>query len=132
MSASEDRERYISKIAGLNEYQIAAMRTQAPHNDLTCAALGLSGEGAEALLEVMRLQISTGNFADLIKKHTAHGHALDRVKSAKELGDALWYIALAANRLGYTLEQIGQMNITKLAERYPEGFTVAASKHDGT
>lgn len=93
------------------------MRTDAPHSDLACAALGLTGEA--------------GEFADLIKKVAYHGHALDKVKAAKELGDVLWYLALAANRLGFGLDAIGAMNIAKLRERYPEGFTVEASKHNG-
>lgn len=101
----------------LDEYQARAMRTEAPHNDIVCAALGLTGEA--------------GEFADLIKKHVYHSHDLDKIKAAKELGDVLWYLALAAKRLGFGLDAIALMNVTKLEARYPEGFTVEASKHNG-
>lgn len=39
--------------------------------------LGLVGEGGEV--------------CDLVKKHVLHGHALDKAKLIKELGDVLWY-----------------------------------------
>lgn len=103
----------------LDEYQRLALRTKAPHNTLECAALGLAGE--------------SGEFADLIKKHVYHSHPLDRLKAAKEIGDVLWYCALAADVLGITLDDVAQMNVDKLAKRYPEGFSVERSKtHGGT
>lgn len=40
---------------------------------LACDGLGLTGEAGEV--------------AELLKKHVGHGHALDRDKLAKELGD---------------------------------------------
>jgi NTP pyrophosphatase (non-canonical NTP hydrolase) len=40
----------------------------------------------------------------------------------KELGDVLWYIAAIAEFNNYDLEQIAQMNITKLRQRYPNGY----------
>ncbi len=72
-------------------------------------ALGLTGEAGEV--------------ADLIKKHIGHGHPLDKTKTAKELGDDFWYIAVLACRIGYTLEDIARMNVAKLMARYPEGFS---------
>ena len=36
---------------------------------------------------------------------------------AKELGDVLWYLSVAASDLGYTLEEIAEMNIDKLRKR---------------
>ena len=35
----------------------------------------------------------------------------------KELGDVLWYVSQAAYELGYTLQDIAQENIFKLADR---------------
>jgi NTP pyrophosphatase (non-canonical NTP hydrolase) len=71
-------------------------------------ALGLSGEA--------------GEFNDLLKKHYFQGHPLDREHLAKELGDILWYIAIAADAIGYDLETIAYMNVRKLQVRYPNGF----------
>lgn len=38
-----------------------------------------------------------------------------------ELGDVMWYVALTAKGLGYTLEDIANHNIEKLSSRYPTG-----------
>lgn len=39
---------------------------------------------------------------------------------ALELGDVLWNVARLADELGYTLEQLFDMNINKLVKRYEE------------
>jgi NTP pyrophosphatase (non-canonical NTP hydrolase) len=88
-------------------------RSEALHIDerqallLECA-LGLAGEASE--------------FSEAIKKHFFHGHALDLGHLAEELGDTLWYAAVAAHALGFALDDIMQRNVDKLTERYPDGF----------
>lgn len=100
----------------LDEYQAEAART-APAltmaEGLTCAALGICGEG--------------GEFADLVKKWGYQGHPLDTDKIVKELGDVLWYVALAATTLRMTLSEVAEANVTKLRARYPDGFSSDAS-----
>ena len=94
------------------EYQQLAMRTMNPEMDSTAklsdAALGLCGE--------------SGEIADILKKYLYQGHGLDPTHIAKELGDVLWYVALACTALGMTMDKVMQMNIDKLKARYPEGF----------
>lgn len=96
----------------INEYQELAMRTLNPELDkkdvLINGVMGLCGESGEAI--------------DLVKKHLAQGHELDTEHLAKELGDIAWYLAETATAIGYSLEDIMQMNIEKLKKRYPEGF----------
>jgi len=96
----------------INEYQQLALRTLNPElsekDVLINGVMGLCGESGEAI--------------DLVKKHLAQGHPLDREKLAKELGDIAWYLAETAHSIGYSLEDILQMNIDKLKARYPEGF----------
>jgi len=70
--------------------------------------LGLTGEAGET--------------ADLVKKFIGHGHALDDDKLMNELGDTLWYLAVIADMMGYSLEDIAKRNIEKLKSRYPDGF----------
>lgn len=41
-----------------------------------------------------------------------------REKIKEELGDVLWYLSNAAMDLGFTLDEIAEGNITKLAERH--------------
>lgn len=96
----------------INEYQTLAMTTLNPDlsekDVLINGVMGLCGESGEAI--------------DIVKRHLAQGHELDREHLAKELGDIAWYIAETATALGYSLEDIFQMNIDKLKKRYPEGF----------
>ena len=97
----------------INEYQTLAMKTLNPALDkkdvLINGVMGLCGESGEAI--------------DIVKKWLAQGHALDREKLAKELGDIAGYLAETAYALDVPLEQILQGNIDKLAKRYPEGFS---------
>lgn len=103
----------------INDYQKLAMRTLNPDlsdkDILINGVMGLCGESGEAI--------------DIIKRHLAQGHDLDKEHLASELGDIAWYLAETATVLGYNLEDILQMNIDKLKKRYPEGFETEKSLH---
>jgi NTP pyrophosphatase (non-canonical NTP hydrolase) len=95
-------------------YQNEAGRTLPTETDigpgsLSCLAMGIAGEAGEV--------------ADLLKKTVHHGHPQDAEKERKELGDVLWYIAAICSRRGWDLYDIAQENLTKLAARYPDGFS---------
>lgn len=100
-----------------NEYQCLAMTTLNPalskKDVLINSVMGLCGESGEAI--------------DIVKKHLAQGHELDRDALAKELGDVAWYLAEAATALDMELDDILAANIEKLRRRYPEGFSVRDS-----
>lgn len=101
----------------LNDYQRLAMATLNPALDkkdvLINGVMGLCGEAGEAI--------------DIVKKHLAQGHALDRDALIKELGDVAWYLAETAYALDVPLEEVCQRNIDKLRARYPEGFSAEKS-----
>ena len=101
----------------INEYQDLAMRTLNPElsqkDVLINSVMGLCGESGECI--------------DIVKKWLAQGHALDKDKLAKELGDVAWYLAEAATALEIPLEEILAANIEKLKQRFPEGFTTEDS-----
>ncbi len=103
----------------INEYQRLAMTTLNPalskKDVLINGVMGLCGESGEAI--------------DIVKKHLAQGHALDKEKLAKELGDIAWYLAETATALDLNLEDIFEANIEKLRKRYPEGFDPQRSIH---
>lgn len=103
----------------LNEYQDEAARTGA-HSDfnpsgLSYLTLGLCGE--------------SGEFADHIKKWLGHGHDLDMSAMKKELGDVLWYLSQISKMLGFSLEEVAIANLDKLRVRYPDGFSIQASRN---
>ena len=106
----------------LNEYQELALRTAAPRegegsvnaeHDLLHAGMGFASEG--------------GEFLDVLKKKHAYDKPMDMVNLREEIGDIMWYCAIAARGLGTTLEDIATINIQKLAKRYPERFTAEAA-----
>lgn len=127
----------------MNEYQSLAMRTndnkasERLANKLTdftgaCwrdknktsvgniinACLGLSGE--------------TGEFNDLIKKWIFHEKPLDEEHAKKEAGDILWYLALLCEGFGWSLDEISEMNVDKLKNRYPQGFDTKLANNRAT
>jgi len=57
------------------------------------------------------------------------GHAFDEEHAKKELGDLLWFVAEYCTSMGWTLEDVMQLNIDKLIARYPEGFQAERSLH---
>jgi len=99
------------------EYQELAARTlnwDMKHNErLSMLSMGLAGESGEVV--------------DLLKKHVYHQHQLDIKKLKKELGDVLWYVAGLATVYGIPLSAIAEINIDKLKERYPDGFSFERS-----
>jgi NTP pyrophosphatase (non-canonical NTP hydrolase) len=75
---------------------------------LVHAAMGMLGEAAE--------------FSEQVKKRCFYGSKLDAENLHEELGDLLYYVAIALDELGLSFEGVMAGNIRKLAKRYPEGF----------
>lgn len=76
------------------------------------------------LHSLMGICTEVGELQDQLKKHLFYGKEIDRVNLVEELGDLLWYIALASDYLGVPLEKIMEINIEKLETRYKKkGFS---------
>ena len=93
-----------------NDYQTAALTTAIYPNqgqNFVYPTLGLVGEAGEV--------------AEKVKKIIRDGDGIltdvDRDNVAKELSDVCWYVAVLAYELDYTLAEIMQINLDKLASR---------------
>lgn len=98
----------------VNDYQEKACSTAIyPNrgNNLTYTVLGLLGESGEVAEKLKKLIRDEG------------GVMTDayREKMALEVSDVAWYLAMVAYELDYSLEEIFQMNLDKLASRAQRG-----------
>ena len=91
-----------------NEYQKLARSTAIypKESKVIYPALGLCGEAGEV--------------ADKIKKTVRGDRPVEEVTGniADERGDVLWYLAILADDLGITLDQIAHWNVAKLNRRW--------------
>lgn len=113
----------------LNEYQLLALRT-APERGRNFAfdrpVTHLAGEhynNVDLMHAALGLASEVGEICDALKKSWMHGRPLDRVNIAEEVGDVLWYLAIAALAAGISLEGCAERNIRKLRTRYPEHYS---------
>jgi|DEB0MinimDraft_6_1074348.scaffolds.fasta_scaffold55822_3 NTP pyrophosphatase (non-canonical NTP hydrolase) len=72
------------------------------------AGLGVATEAAE--------------IADILKKHVYYGKPLDKTHLKEEIGDVLYYLAIAIDALDSDFQTLKDANIAKLKTRYPDGF----------
>ena len=96
-----------------NEYCKAAATTDRYPNECKpwVYALGLTGEAGELADKIKKVYRDKGG---VFKQE-------EREAIAKELGDVLWYLTRLGATLGFSLEQIAEMNIEKLADRARRG-----------
>jgi len=100
-------------------YQRMALRTESSREPLI-AAYGLYNN--RLLHAGMGLATEAGEFLDPLKKKLFYGKEVDLTNLKEEIGDLLWYIAIACDALDTTIEQEMYRNISKLAVRYPEKY----------
>jgi len=126
-----DTEKYLDFVAGVTSPassdlpQLLSRMTELDVTDdadvprLLTAALGLSAEA--------------GEFTEVVKKIILQGKPYneDNVFHMKrELGDICWYLAQACMALDTTFDEVIEMNVDKLKERYPGGeFNVHKSEN---
>jgi len=79
------------------------------HERLIHAAFGMQTESAE--------------FTDALKKSLFYGKQLDTVNLKEELGDLLWYVAIAMDELDTDFSTEFTRVIGKLQARYPDKYS---------
>lgn|SRR5690242_1618755 len=96
----------------LDEYQEQAMQYAKYPKELKILYTGLA------------LNEEAGEYAGKIAKWIRKGGDLDYDAAAKELGDTLWQLSAAADAIGFTLNDIANINLFKLADREERGVIV--------
>lgn len=108
----EDPPGWISFVLQQSDYDATSFHAR---ERLASAGLGIAGEAGEV--------------SDIIKKVLYQGHPLDRNKISEELGDVMWYLTQIASTLGISLRSVLEQNVAKRKARYPDGFSIEASKN---
>lgn len=102
----------------LNDYQIKAMVTNAPCSDNdTYSLFGLIAEVGELADKVAKAVRKDYLYIDGNDIHLRVNIADLSEGIKKELGDVLWFVAHFAQRFGWSLEEVAQLNLDKLADR---------------
>ncbi|HTB48546.1 MAG TPA: nucleoside triphosphate pyrophosphohydrolase family protein [Verrucomicrobiae bacterium] len=96
-----------------DEYQQKALKTahtsyDNPLMQKSIWVMGIAGEAGE-IVEKWKKAIAYRDGAFTAEQHQDF---------IKELGDVVWYIAVLADSLGLTLEEVMQLNVKKLADRH--------------
>lgn len=106
-----------------DEYQIQAITTNLAKEDkfqeLIQQVLGLADEAGEV----------QAIFKKWIRDQDADFSKLDKEMIKKEMGDVLWYIAVIADDLDISLDELAESNLAKLASRKQRG-TLSGSGDD--
>ena len=98
-----------------DEYQKRALSTVLTSDDefkdLLHWVLGINGESGEIAEKVKKI----------IRDKGGKVSAEDKQELAKEIGDVLWYLAVFAEDLGVSLDDIAKQNLDKLQSRKKRG-----------
>lgn len=122
----------------LNDYQKLALRTMADQAKI--ANRNYLPESAAELIPTVKTDTPTsvltqldnasrglgadaGEVLSCVQRCLEYGKPLDLVNLKEELGDVLWRIVQACDAVGFTLQEVADANIAKLAKRYPDKYT---------
>ena len=98
-----------------DDYQAKALTTAMisgdDFKDMLHWALGITGEGGEISEKLKKI----------IRDKDGKVSEADKAELAKEVGDVLWYLAVFADHLGFSFEDIAQQNLDKLQSRKARG-----------
>jgi NTP pyrophosphatase (non-canonical NTP hydrolase) len=97
-----------------DEYQAKALTTAIKVDNellnLSHWALGLTGESGEIAEKVKKIIRDNREITDEVKQDFT-----------KEMGDVLWYLAVLADHLGVSFEEVAKLNVEKLQSRKARG-----------
>jgi NTP pyrophosphatase (non-canonical NTP hydrolase) len=99
----------------IDDYQKRALTTVITSGDMFKDSLhwvlGINGEAGEVAEKVKKI----------IRDKNGKMTQQDKQELAKEIGDVLWYLAVFAHDLGFSLDDIARQNLDKLKSRKARG-----------
>lgn len=115
----------------MNPSEYIENATVTENRDFDSIRSHLTDRNIRLLHAAIGVTTEAGELLDSLKKAMFYGRELDVVNFKEELGDILWYIAIAYDELGGSFEEGMEVNIAKLTARYGEKFSAArALKRD--
>ena len=87
----------------------------------------LRGEGFDThrlLTAAVGMSAEAGEFTEVVKKIIFQGKPVNEENLfhlKRELGDIMWYVAQACMGLNVSIDEVIEMNVNKLMDRYPDG-----------
>lgn len=98
-----------------DEYQkralTTALRSGSKQLDTTHWVLGIVGESGEI----------AEKYKKIIRDKNGKISKQEKQEFVKEIGDVLWHLAILAQELGFSFEDVAALNIQKLADRNQRG-----------
>lgn len=113
----------------MNEFIKNSIRTESSLFNKLIDSKGKEYSQARLLHAQMGMQTEVAEFADALKKSLFYGKPLDVVNLKEELGDLMWYMAIAMDELDTNFTTEGDRVINKLKVRYPDKFAEANAEN---
>jgi NTP pyrophosphatase (non-canonical NTP hydrolase) len=109
----------------VKEYINNVLKTES--NDFEAIVNRLDNETIRLLHAFMGMATESSEALDMLKKHLMYGKPLDKTNAVEEIGDCMWYMAVALDTLGVSFEEVMDRNIAKLKKRFGGKFTSEAA-----
>lgn len=108
-----------------------------PSHDQMVARLAKSGAEILATLTPEKVDLwhaatgivtEAGELMDMVKKYVVYNKPLDLINGVEEMGDIEFYLEQARQNLRIARMVVVNLNMQKLAKRYPTGYSDAAAQ----
>ena len=113
----------------MKEFIQGSLRTESSQFNLLVSHEGKQYSQARLIHAQMGMQTEVAEFADALKKSLFYGKPLDVVNLKEELGDLMWYMAIAMDELDTNFTAEGDRVVNKLKSRYPDKFDSDCAEH---